>query len=73
MSRGKVTRRLRTLLARIPTKKIGGFLRDIVMLGGLALAGGGVWMIHRPSALIYAGLVIAGLAFLTDTPDEPNE
>ena len=45
--------------------------RDVAVVAGLATAGYGIWMLNHPAAIIYAGLTLAGLVFLS-TPKETD-
>lgn len=34
---------------------------DLLILAGLAIMGVGIWLIYPPAALIFVGLLVAGL------------
>lgn len=47
-------------------------LWDAVGLAGVSLAAYGIWEIHRPSALIFVGLILGGLYWLHETRSKPR-
>jgi len=69
-----MTGRLNAFLRAIPFARIRAAIRDGVFLAGLALADYGIWTVHRPAAIIFAGLAIAAIAMLgAQNPIEPHE
>lgn len=68
-----MTSRLNAFFRAIPFARIRSTIRDGIFLAGLALADYGIWMVHKPSAVVFGGLAIAAIAMLGAKSDiEPN-
>jgi len=67
-----VTARIAAIFRAIPYPRIRAVIRDGITIGGFALADYGIWIIHKPAAIIFGGIVIAALSILS-APEEPIE
>lgn len=61
----------RRVLDALRSQGVRDFGRDCTVLAGLAVAGYGIWMVNHAAAVIYAGALVAALAFLS-APKEPD-